>query len=117
MSKSATAMLTGVDLTTLSPAALDELAKAIEKEKKAARMRELDQVKSKIKKVLDDAGLAVGDLAHLFPFTQRRPASSKPAPFRHPSNPALTWTGKGRKPQWVTAWLGDGGTLDQLKAL
>lgn len=35
-------------------------------------------------------------------------------PYRHPDNADLTWTGRGRKPAWVEAWLEDGGTLDDL---
>lgn len=36
-------------------------------------------------------------------------------PYRHPHNTALTWSGKGRKPQWVTDWIKDGGTIQQLQ--
>lgn len=35
-------------------------------------------------------------------------------PYRHPDNADLTWTGRGRKPAWVEAWLEDGGTLEDL---
>ena len=24
--------------------------------------------------------------------------------YRHPENPELEWTGRGRKPKWVEAW-------------
>lgn len=34
--------------------------------------------------------------------------------YRHPQNPDLTWTGRGRKPQWVVEWLLGFGTLEQL---
>ena len=36
--------------------------------------------------------------------------------FRHPENPAIGWTGHGRKPQWVIDWLAQGKALDELRA-
>ncbi|CAZ15910.1 H-NS family nucleoid-associated regulatory protein [Xanthomonas albilineans] len=114
MTKPADSVLApNIDLSSLSPSALEELGKAIEKEKKAARARELDAVKTKIKKVLDDAGLAVADLAHLFPAVGRaRPSAPV---YRHPSKPSLTWSGKGRRPAWITDYEATGGSLDSLK--
>ena len=41
-------------------------------------------------------------------------AAAKPASvikFRHPENPAIGWTGHGRKPQWVIDWLAQGKPL------
>lgn len=36
--------------------------------------------------------------------------------YRHPENDQLTWSGKGKKPKWVTAYLAiEGNTLDGLK--
>ncbi|MDR0775016.1 MAG: H-NS histone family protein [Azonexus sp.] len=34
--------------------------------------------------------------------------------YRHPQNAELEWTGRGRKPKWVEAWLANGGSLDSL---
>lgn len=40
---------------------------------------------------------------------------SKVAPkYRNPQNPDETWTGRGRKPKWVEAYLEGGGELDQI---
>ena len=32
-----------------------------------------------------------------------------------PADPSITWTGRGRKPKWVEAYLAKGKTLDDLK--
>lgn len=37
------------------------------------------------------------------------------AKYRHPSNSQLAWSGRGRKPRWVEAWLAHGGSLDALE--
>ena len=36
--------------------------------------------------------------------------------FHNPENPAIGWTGHGRKPQWVIDWLAQGKALDELRA-
>ena len=37
--------------------------------------------------------------------------------YRHPDNDAIQWTGRGRQPKWVAAWLaaGPGRTLDDIQ--
>lgn len=34
--------------------------------------------------------------------------------YRHPDNAGLTWTGRGRKPAWVTDWLAGGKKIEAL---
>lgn len=41
----------------------------------------------------------------------RRPA---PIKFRHPDQKDLTWTGRGKTPTWVNAWVKQGRTLAEL---
>lgn len=36
------------------------------------------------------------------------------AKYHHPQEPSLTWSGKGRQPKWVEAFIAQGGTLDEL---
>ena len=38
-----------------------------------------------------------------------------PAKYRHPSKRDIGWSGRGRKPQWVAAWLASGGSLVALE--
>ncbi|UJF24570.1 H-NS histone family protein [Suttonella sp. R2A3] len=44
--------------------------------------------------------------------TLKKPA--KPAKYRHPNNPTITWSGYGRKPDWFKAHLKDGGKAKEL---
>jgi DNA-binding protein H-NS len=53
------------------------------------------------------------------PKAKKAAAAAKPASvikFRHPENPAIGWTGHGRKPQWVIDWLAAGKNIDDLRA-
>jgi hypothetical protein len=34
--------------------------------------------------------------------------------YRHPQNPDLVWSGRGRQPKWIEHWLSEGGSLDAL---
>lgn len=43
-------------------------------------------------------------------------AVSSPVRYRHPNIPGLTWTGKGRKPQWVADWISAGKPLADIEA-
>lgn len=44
------------------------------------------------------------------------PAKREPARYCHPNNPELCWTGRGRKPLWVSTYLSeDGHTLQDLE--
>jgi len=42
---------------------------------------------------------------------KRAPA---PAKYRHPENPALTWSGRGRKPLWFVEALSSGKTAEDM---
>ena len=36
--------------------------------------------------------------------------------YRHPDDPALTWSGRGKRPLWVVEYLATGKSLDDLAA-
>lgn len=38
----------------------------------------------------------------------------RPAKFRHPENPELTWTGRGRQPQWFKDAVDGGAHPDDM---
>jgi len=42
------------------------------------------------------------------------PKAPLPIKYRHPSNKDLAWSGRGRRPGWVDAWLANGGALEAL---
>jgi DNA-binding protein H-NS len=102
-----------VDLASLSLVELQELERVIPKE---IRRRKAED-KAKVRKELEDFAKSRG-----FSLDQvvggvgipRRSTGRVATKFRHPQQPDLEWTGRGRKPRWVEAWLSEGGTLDQL---
>ncbi|MFQ6550593.1 H-NS family nucleoid-associated regulatory protein [Aestuariibius sp. 2305UL40-4] len=41
-----------------------------------------------------------------------KPRTSAAPKYRHPENPEVTWSGRGRQPKWIKDALADGKTLD-----
>lgn len=35
--------------------------------------------------------------------------------YRHPDNPGMAWTGRGKPPRWVTEWVQSGKSLEALR--
>lgn len=92
-----------------------ELAKKIEEVRKSEIANAIKQVKA----IVDEYDLTADDI-----FPQRRAPLSNMgsslkvkgvAKYQSRIDPNLTWTGRGRKPEWVITFLGNGGTLEELE--
>jgi DNA-binding protein H-NS len=89
-----------------------ELTEHIARAQKAlanAKDRERTDVKNKIATIAENAGFSVTEL-----FGGRgrgRPVAVK---FMNPDNRSETWTGRGRKPNWLVAKLGKGAKLSDF---
>ena len=64
----------------------------------------------------EKAGEGVTEGAEIEPYEKPKGTQRTPAAFAHPSDASLTWTGRGRRPAWVAAWIEEGGTLEDLRA-
>ena len=99
----------------------------LEKEEQRLMSRTHDKALAQIVQIAHSAGLTAADIAAALggkgkkatakpagtkqPKAKRSTAGKKVAPkYRDPANPANTWTGRGRMPQWVQA-LHAAGTL------
>lgn len=89
-----------------------QLAKVADDEKKAAL--------AAAEKAAKAHGYSLKDLSDVKPgrkaaAPKKKDGRSKVAPkYRNPANANETWTGRGRKPKWVEAYLADGGELDKI---
>lgn len=103
--------MTNFDLNALSLPELKQLAKDVAK----AIAGYEDRKKAEVRAALDAQAKEMGySLAELFgqPVTrQRAPAGPK---YKHPENSAITWSGRGRRPQWFVDALANGTTEDDL---
>lgn len=99
-------------LETCSRDELKQLMSAIPRELSRRDRDDRAKVVKQAEELAKQFGLTLGDLAAaVAQRKQRVPVAIK---YQHPENPDLGWTGRGRMPSWVKAWLDGGGALENL---
>jgi DNA-binding protein H-NS len=100
-----------MDLTALSIAELNTLQGDISREIARRRKSEADSLVNEFRKRASELGLSLDDLMTGKSTAKRGKVAVK---YRHPDDAGLTWTGRGKKPLWVDAWLNAGNSIDRL---
>ena len=102
------------DISNLNLAELIEIegqikvrAEKIRREARSALRQEFIQKAAANGMTLDEVvgAVAVG---------RKSPASAGIAKYANPANPEQTWTGRGRKPEWVIAHISNGGSIEDM---
>jgi DNA-binding protein H-NS len=99
------------DLEALSLNELKKMQKDIAKAISTFEDRQKAQARAKVEAFARDLGYSLAELVGADTKTSRAPAAAK---YRHPENPALTWSGRGRKPQWFAEALSAGKTAEDM---
>lgn len=94
-----------IDLKALSIADLDKLASDIQREIDQRRSQEIKQTAAQIKALAAQAGLSLEDILRI------KPKQKTPVKYRNPENPEQTWTGRGKRPDWLRNALNSGREL------
>lgn len=81
----------------------------LEKALAGARDRERADVKHKVESLIQSAGFSIGDL-----FGGRSKQKGSAPKYANPDNRSETWTGRGRKPNWLVAKLAKGAKMDEF---
>ncbi len=101
-----------IDLKKLSGAELEELIEQAQKELKTVRAREKNEALKAAKAAAAKFGFSLDDLAG----GSTKAKGSKSAPkYANPADPSQTWSGRGRKPQWVHDAIGAGKDISDLE--
>ena len=88
-----------IDLSTLSIEELTGLSKDIEKAIQKKSVENLKEARAAAEAAAKKYGLTLNEV--LKPASGGKPVSKKlPPKYRHPENPEITWSGKGRQPGW-----------------
>ncbi len=75
-----------------------------------AKERERAELKQQVEMMVQDSGFSVNEL-----FSARSTKGKTVAPkYINPDNSSETWTGRGRKPRWLTAKLDAGAKLEDF---
>lgn len=104
------------DLENMSAIELKELARRATELAESKKDQERRDLRAELVERIRAVGYAVDDI---FPGSGsvKPPAASKskaPAKYRHPENPTLTWSGRGRKPRWLVDAEASGQTADEF---
>ncbi|MDF0604280.1 H-NS histone family protein [Neisseriaceae bacterium TC5R-5] len=100
-----------MELSNLEFTQLLALKSEVEAEIKRREFEEKSKAKKQIIELARTHGLSMEEVLGKISST-RKPVEVK---YRHPSNPELTWTGRGRKPLWIQEWVNNGKTLGALE--
>src|SRR4051812_31325902 len=102
-----------MDLSTVSVSELRALQTRIEAELKSRKKLELAKAREQILSIAQSAGISLKDLTTL---GSNEKAALHVVRFRSADGKSNSWSGRGRQPKWVKAWLEDGKPLDALRA-
>lgn len=103
-----------MDLSTLSVAQLRDLQQQIPAELKRREAQEKVNVLNELRAFAKTRGYAIEELLGKETKVKAVTGNKVKVKYRHPQNPELEWTGRGRKPKWVEAWVANGAGLDGL---
>lgn len=103
-----------MDLSTLSVSQLRELQQKIPAEIKRRESQEKVNILNEVRAFAKARGYAIEELLGKEAKVKTDSGIKVKVKYRHPETPDLEWTGRGRKPKWVEAWLANGGNLDSL---
>jgi DNA-binding protein H-NS len=103
-----------MDLSTLSVSQLRDLQQQIPAELKRREAQDKVNILNEVRAFAKARGYAIEDLLGKEAKVKVVSGTKVKVKYRHPENAELEWTGRGRKPKWVEAWLANGGNLDNL---
>ncbi|TMV10395.1 H-NS histone family protein [Ruegeria sediminis] len=103
----------GIELTKMSRKELLELRENIDLALKNAEQRERREALEAAEKAAAQFGFSLSELSGE---ARRSTKGTKAKPkYRNPGNPEQTWTGRGRKPQWIHDALKAGADISDLE--
>ncbi|MGD9662773.1 MAG: H-NS family nucleoid-associated regulatory protein [Porticoccaceae bacterium] len=103
-----------MDISTLSLVELQNLLQQIPAEIKKREEQDKQKVLDELKALAESRGFSLDSLVKAKEKGKVKAVRTVKAKYRNPANPEQTWTGRGRKPQWVAEWIAGGRSIDEL---
>jgi DNA-binding protein H-NS len=103
----------GIDLSKLSIEEMQALTRDIETEIVARRAADKERVLTQMRELAGSLGMTLEELLREERGGGGGGGGVAPK-YRNPENPALTWSGRGKRPLWINEALAAGKTLEDL---
>jgi DNA-binding protein H-NS len=103
-----------IDLDGMSRDELLKLRKDVDKAIENYETRRRQDAIAAAEAAAREAGYSLSELIADAPKSVGKKKVNPPK-YRHPENPELTWTGKGRQPGWIKDGLEGGKSLDDFR--
>ena len=104
-----------MDLSSLTVIELRDLQQQIPQELKRREIQDKANILNEVRAFAKARGYAIEDLIGKETKVKVPGVTAKvKVKYRHPSDATLEWTGRGRKPKWVEAWIAGGASIDDL---
>ncbi len=103
-----------MDLSSLTVIQLRDLMQQIPNELKLREAQDKAVILNEVRAFTKARGYTIEDLLAKESKVKTVSGNKVKVKYRHPENPELEWTGRGRKPKWVELWMNDNGSLDKL---
>jgi DNA-binding protein H-NS len=113
-----------MDISRMALADLQGLLEAVSEEIEQRRAQQVALVKEELAALARARGFKLEEIMSLPEFdseTDARVARSvqshrAPAPikYRHPHHAELVWSGRGKTPRWINAWMAGGNAIQEL---
>ncbi|NDR58975.1 H-NS histone family protein [Aliiruegeria sabulilitoris] len=89
-----------IDLNALSRSELETLITGAQKALSTLAERERQAALDAVEQAAREHGFSLKELTGLAP-TKAKSRGKIPPKYRNPEDPSATWSGRGRKPQWI----------------
>ena len=99
------------DVEKMTLKQLSDLEGRIAKLKSQAQENAKADLKAKIDRLIAGSDFTI---AELYGFTTKRGRSKSAAKYTNPDDHSQTWTGRGRKPNWLVARLKKGAKIEDF---
>lgn len=97
-----------IDLNQMNLQDLRRLQKDVTRAIETFEERQRQEARAALEAKARELGFTLTDLVETGRKSQKK---VNPPKYRHPENPNVTWSGRGRQPQWIKDHLAAGGDL------
>ncbi len=107
-----------INLDGYSIPELNQLMENAKRQIQKRREAEIQQIREQMQKMAQDLGMKPEDILNISSEARKRKVNRAlgKVKYRNPDNQEQTWTGRGKRPNWLVQAIEKGKTLDDFKA-